>query len=132
MDGAEQVHHGSGAGAPHAEVKDGDAVSGGIGHGPIAPAHFDAVPFREEVYVLGEVDQQNILRKIFRGRAGIAGQPIGNNIGLSFHCWLTHNLSRARSDSSFWSRTIHGCVEGTKASELWCCPLTSGFRPLPL
>ena len=60
-------------------------MSGGIGHGPVAAADLHAVPVREELDILGEVDQQDVLREILDGRARVTRQPVGNDIGLSLH-----------------------------------------------
>lgn len=85
MDGAQQIHHGRRIGAAHAEIDQGDAVGGGVGHGTVPPLHFHPMPFGEEVHVVSEIRQQNMLAELLHRRAGIARQPVGDDLLLVLH-----------------------------------------------
>ena len=48
----EQIHDGGGIGAAHAEIDDGDAVGGGVGHWAVGALDRHPVPVGEHLHVL--------------------------------------------------------------------------------
>ena len=85
FDGGEQVHDGGGGGAAHAEVDDGDALGGGVGHETVFTAHRDVVPLGEEADVIGEIDEEDVLAEFCQRCAGVARQPVRNDVVLGLH-----------------------------------------------
>ncbi len=72
MDGTEQVHHGGGIGAAHAEVDHGDAVVGGAGHRPVGAAQGGAGEATEHVQVAAEIGEQDVGAELLDRDAGVA------------------------------------------------------------
>ena len=56
-----------------------------LGIGTILAAHRHAVPLGEQADVVVEIDQQDVLAELLERRAGVARQPVGNDLGFGFH-----------------------------------------------
>src|ERR1019366_5066188 len=85
LDGAEQVHDGCRAGAAHAKVDDGDALARRVEHGPVLAAHRHLMPLGEQAHIVVEVDQQYVLPELLQRRAGVARQPVADDLTLVLH-----------------------------------------------
>ena len=85
LDGRQQVHHGRGHGASHAEIEDRQVLGRGGLHGMVAAGDLDAEPFREQLDVLDEVTQKDELTEFLERAPGVPWQPISHDFGFGLH-----------------------------------------------
>lgn len=84
-DRRQQVHHRRRVGATHAEVDQGDAVGGRAGERAVGADHRRAGHLREMREVAAEVGQQDVLAELVQGNAGVARQPVVDDLVLVLH-----------------------------------------------
>src|SRR5690606_32142142 len=87
-DGREQVHERGRVRAAHAEVDHGDAIGGGARHRAVRAHDLGAGQAREMAQVAAEVGEQDVLAEAVERHAGVARQPVLDDLVLVLHRFL--------------------------------------------
>src|SRR5204863_6042500 len=93
-DGTQQIHHGRGIRASHAEVNQSDSIGSYVGHRSIYALDQTAVQRSEPFDVIVEVGQENIFSEFSKRRAGVTRQPVFHDVLFLFHSPWSHLEAR--------------------------------------
>src|ERR1041385_180631 len=112
MDCAEQIHDGRGRRAAHAKVDDRDVVGRRARHRFVATEDGDAMPLGKQLHVVVEIREQDVVAEFAQRHAGVAREPVFDDLATSFHGDYLANEPRAGEPagaSRHTARFQNGC-----------------------